>query len=194
LTPSNNADDDAIIARTHELSVLVKKVREIEEAILDAAGNDIDAIILDDGDVHVLRQAQKAILAAEQHRQQAEAAIRKSEARFRALIENSGDAITLIDAQGKIVYISPAAERMFGYSLEEIQNQNRQDFVHPDHRLESERIFRELLQKPGASIHSSTRGRHKDGHYIWVEGTISNLLADENVQAMVSNFRDSRPR
>jgi PAS domain-containing protein len=49
-----------------------------------------------------------------------EDAIRLSEARFRALAESASDAIATIDAKSKILFVNRAAERIFGFSSEEM--------------------------------------------------------------------------
>ena len=53
----------------------------------------------------------------------AEAVLRESEERFRAIAESSMDAIITTDAQNNIIFCNPAAEKMFGYSKEELIGQ-----------------------------------------------------------------------
>jgi PAS domain S-box-containing protein len=53
-------------------------------------------------------------------RKRAEEALRESETRFRTLAETASDAILTIDASGTIVFVNPAAENVFGYSLAEL--------------------------------------------------------------------------
>ena len=52
-----------------------------------------------------------ALHAEEHQRRQAEAALRASEERFRALVENSSDALLLIDAEGRVTYVTPSSQR-----------------------------------------------------------------------------------
>ncbi|MCV4777446.1 PAS domain S-box protein, partial [Escherichia coli] len=51
-------------------------------------------------------------------------ALQASERRFRALVENAPDAISLLDPQGNIVFDTPASTRILGYSQEERLGQN----------------------------------------------------------------------
>jgi two-component system, sensor histidine kinase and response regulator len=51
---------------------------------------------------------------AQQDREEAEHALRRSEEYFRALIENSSDIITILDAKGRIVFESPAVDKVLG--------------------------------------------------------------------------------
>ena len=127
-------------------------------------------------------------------RKLAEETIDHNEKRFRALIENNFDAVSLFDKHGIIQYISPGAERMLGRTLEEVAGMPGTDFFHPDDVPEIWKRMEVALQNPGKPIFRTNRLRHKDGHYLWVEGTTTNLLEDENVGAFVGNFRDITER
>ena len=50
--------------------------------------------------------------------------LRASEARWRAVIESAVDAIIVIDAHGCVEAFNPAAERLFGYSEQDVVGQN----------------------------------------------------------------------
>ncbi len=121
---------------------------------------------------------------------EAEEELIKSEKRFKALVNNAEDIISLIDEEGRVIYVSPAFEKVTGYSIDYMIGRNFSEIVHPENVNESEKIFDELLVNPGKLFHRQNRFRHKEGHYIWVEGTLINLLNDENVKAIVANYRD----
>ncbi len=53
-------------------------------------------------------------------RKRAEEELRESEKRFRSLIQNASDVITLLETDGSIRYKSPAVERILGYREEEM--------------------------------------------------------------------------
>ncbi len=113
-----------------------------------------------------------------------------SEKYYRSLIEKSSDAIVLLDATGQVIYQSPSTEKITGYSHQEIRDLDRQMLVHPDDREEDSILFRKLLAEPGLCVYRSRRFRHKSGHYIWLEGTYTNLLHHEYINAIVCNFDD----
>ncbi|MFN8362090.1 MAG: PAS domain S-box protein [Candidatus Kapaibacterium sp.] len=123
-----------------------------------------------------------------------EAAIEASERRFRAMIEHNQDMIRLVDATGKLLYISPSAERITGYTVDEFDGHMMLEITHPDDLSDVLKIIDVLFSRPGVSLHVQYRIRHKAGHWLWMEGTVTNLLHDPAVGAIVSNIRDITPR
>jgi PAS domain S-box-containing protein len=115
----------------------------------------------------------------------------QNEKRFRALIEKSPDMQSLTTAAGEIVYGSPSITKVLGYQLEEYLNIAVSDFIHPDD-LDLYLIQRnQIKDKPDKSFLFEVRLRHKNGSWIWCEGTITNMLHIPYVNAFVANFRDA---
>ncbi len=121
-------------------------------------------------------------------------ALHASEKRFRALIEHSTDAISLLDAAGTVQYTSPATTRILGYAIDEFVGQSAFELLHPDDALRGAETFTQWLQQLGSSATAQFRFRHKDGSWRWVEATGSNLLAEPGVQSIVVNYRDVTER
>ncbi|HEY6159635.1 MAG TPA: PAS domain S-box protein [Bacteroidia bacterium] len=118
------------------------------------------------------------------------AEVKRTEKRYRALIEHSFDAIILNSADGTPVYQSPSTERMLGWTLEERSGEKGFSLLHPDDRESFSEVLKKVIQFPGKAFGSIHRMKHKDGHYLWTEGMITNLLDDPAICAVVSNFRD----
>ncbi len=118
----------------------------------------------------------------------------ENERRFRTLIENSDDIIAMLDEDLFPVYRSPSAERITGYTAK-----NRDDAVkiwdiYPDDRLKIDECLAATKANPGKAIPVTYRLKHKQGHYIWLEGTFTNLIHDPAVKAIVANMRDITKR
>jgi PAS domain S-box-containing protein len=109
---------------------------------------------------------------------------------FRSLIENSPDAISLIDTQGEILYGSASSTRILGYEPDEMVGRNCLDLIHPEDRDQANGTWQELLLTPPGPFQWDARVRHKDGSYCWVESTLSNLLFEPEVQAIVMQQRN----
>ncbi len=136
-----------------------------------------------------LREAQ-----VRRERKLAQERLHDSEMRFRALIENSADAITLIGSDGTVLYESPASNRILGYAAEERLGRNSFELMHPDDLDYTTRLFSQLLQKPSENVMAQFQFRHKNGSWRWIEAVGANLLAEPSVQAIVVNYRDITER
>ncbi len=127
------------------------------------------------------------------HRQ-AQEALSENELRFRALIENSADAIALIDAHGTILFESSAATRILGFQPDEMVGHTAFEFLHPDDVKATAGLFGSLQQTPGGIVKNEIRYRCKDNSYRWVEATGKNLLDYASVKAIVVNYHDITSR
>ena len=122
------------------------------------------------------------------------AELARRERRFRALIEHGSDSIALIGPDNRISYLSPAVTAVEGYQPEELIGRLGLEHTHPEDLPLVDRIVADLLANPGRPTPVLWRRKHKAGHWIWLEGTATNLLADDAVQAIVTNYRDVTQR
>jgi PAS domain S-box-containing protein len=127
-------------------------------------------------------------------RKRAEEALRESDKRFRALIENSADAITLLDAKGIAVYDSPASPGMLGYGLTDWIGKDVFALIHPDDLPEIQNLFENLTHTPDARVNCTFRVHHKSGSWMWIEMVATNLLDEPGVKAIVLNYHDITQR
>ncbi len=121
---------------------------------------------------------------------QAEEELRRSETRFRALIEHAPDGVVLVSAQGVMTFASPAARRMFGYSSEDVRSISPNDSTHPEDLPGVLQALELLMREPHQVQTLSYRFRHRNGRWIWIESVFTNLLGVPGVDAIVINFRD----
>jgi len=113
---------------------------------------------------------------------------------FRAMIEKGTEGIVLIDRDGKKLYCSPSISKIIGYTADEFLETGSLELSHPEETDDIKMKMRELSGNPGESIVFSRRMKHKDGHWVWAEVSMTNLLEDEAVRAMVLNFYDITER
>jgi len=127
-------------------------------------------------------------------RRKAENTLRENETRLRILFENTMDIIALLNPDGTIRYYSPAAERLLGYTTEELSSMVSFDLLHPEDRERIMTIFMDTLQKPGTNVTTTFRVRHYDGTWRSLDAIGSNLIDNPAIQGFVLNARDVTER
>jgi PAS domain S-box-containing protein len=127
-------------------------------------------------------------------RKLAELKLKESEEKHRALIENISDAIILMNDKLNTVYRSPSVRRIIGYSPREIRDKEIFDLLHPNDLKTTRNLFQKARNTPGVAIQGQFRVLHNSGHYIWVEGTVMNMLHIKSINALIVNFREITER
>jgi PAS domain S-box-containing protein len=126
-------------------------------------------------------------------RRRAEEKLRRSEERFRALVQNASDVITVLEADGTIRYESPSIERVLGYRPGELVGKSAFSYVHPDDRRRVAAAFAEAVQS-SESTTVELRFSRKDGSWCHLEAVGRSLLEDPSVRGVVVNSRDVTER
>jgi diguanylate cyclase (GGDEF)-like protein/PAS domain S-box-containing protein len=122
------------------------------------------------------------------------AALERSEARFRSLVQHSSDIITVLASDGTLRYESPSMRTVFGHQAASFGPGPPLGLVHPDDAPRVAAAVHELRRRPGASASIEGRVRHRDGGWRHVEAIVTNLLEDETVAGFVVNTRDITER
>jgi PAS domain S-box-containing protein len=125
---------------------------------------------------------------------QAEEQLKASEDKFRTLIQNSSDIVSIVDHQGNITYESPAFYGIFGYEPSEILGRNVFEFVHPDDLENVLSRFNNLVEHSAEGNQVVYRFKAKDCSYRYIESVGSNLLSHPHISGMVINSRDISER
>jgi PAS domain S-box-containing protein len=121
--------------------------------------------------------------------------LESNEKKYRSLVENSQDLITLFDMEGNYTFVSASVKKILGYGPEELIGKFGIDLVHPEDR---EMLLTDPLKrvfKGEKFLNPQFRLRRKDGVYIWIEAH-SNPILDENgkVVALQATNRDITER
>jgi two-component system cell cycle sensor histidine kinase/response regulator CckA len=125
---------------------------------------------------------------------QAESALAASERRFRSLVQNSSDLVTILSPDGTILYASDSAERIAGHTPASLVGTSL--FSYLDQR--DVELVQGLLQN--ANGRTSASGpiefslRRADGSPVWLEAVGTNLLNDATIRGIVLNARDVSER
>jgi PAS domain S-box-containing protein len=129
-------------------------------------------------------------------RREAEAALRESEARFRALVQNDPDVIVVVDDALRLIYLSPSAESVFGIPPEKMLGpfESSLQFVHPEDQERSLALFDTVAGQPRAVTSIEARIKHATLGWRWYQITIMNLLEDPSIGGYLFNLRDITDR
>lgn len=118
----------------------------------------------------------------------------QSENRFRGLVENNEGIISLIDEKLNTIFRSSSAYRITGWTNEEHARLRPDEFIHPDNIENMVKVCQQAAAAPGKPQPVSLRVKHKDGHYICLEGVLNNLVHEPAINGIVSNLRDVTER
>jgi PAS domain S-box-containing protein len=94
-------------------------------------------------------------------------ALRDSEAHFRTIFEVTTIGIALLNKDGRVVEGNPALQRMLGYSLTELANQEFTVIILPEDVSRCKALFRELVQGKQDSYQVEKKYVRKDGQTAW---------------------------
>ncbi len=125
-------------------------------------------------------------------RKRAEDALRASEERFRALIQNSTDIIAVLGDDYRIQYCTPSVQNVLGYSPDQMLNESLDRFIHPDdmelamHDLDDRESF--------GKAPTELRARKSDGTYIVIESLAQDCLNTPGINGIVVTVRDITER
>jgi PAS domain S-box-containing protein len=142
----------------------------------------------------VTREALQRSLAENAERRQTEEVLRRSESLFRAVVDKSSDGVIMLDQDRLIKYVSPSYEHVSGYLPEDLLGTPAGGYVHPDDQYLAADIFKQVIANPEKILTAEYRILHKQGHWIWTESILTNLLDDPEVQAIVLNRRNVTER
>ena len=123
---------------------------------------------------------QETVRRAEvQSRRDAEAALHRSEQRFRAVFAGAGVGIGIADLSGRILDANPAFAAMLGYEVAEFCRLTVADLQHPEDVPETWAPYGEMLAGRRESARIEKCYPHRDGSSVWTEITASLLRDDQ---------------
>jgi PAS domain S-box-containing protein len=108
----------------------------------------------------------------------ADTGIRDREQKYRFIVENSPDLITIQSPEHICLFVSPSVMPLLGYTEADLLNKPIFGLIHPDDLLKVQEELEKISAKGMSSNIVTFRLRHNEGHYLWFEST-TNVIRDE---------------
>lgn len=127
-------------------------------------------------------------------RKRIEEALRRSEALWHSLVQNSSDMLTLIDSEGTILFISSSVTRILGYTAEDLIGANIYLYADPEYRIAMVDLVQRVIRDKQHPVNDWCPVQHASGEWRIVEITVTNMLDNSIIGAIVINSRDVTER
>ncbi|MGA9326234.1 MAG: PAS domain S-box protein [Salegentibacter sp.] len=122
-------------------------------------------------------------------RREAEAKLLQSEQRFKSLVQESSDIISILDHNFVYQYQSPAVEKILAIPAEKFLGRNAFDFIHPDDTPKLLKLAPVLREKKRLQL-PSFRFKDGQGNWRWIETMATDLTGDPAIGGIIANSRD----
>jgi len=185
--------DPAFPARLQQLRIVGAQVTSISNDAVGQMTLDSQAAMRDLGEAVILLGVLGAIVALAMGLLLRQTGLQRS-ARFRSLVHNASDLITVIDGDGRIRYQSPSIRRFLGREPAAIAGTDYLELVGTADRPHVKAILDDLARSAEDTAMLEYRVVHVDGSTRYVESIVSDLLADPTVRGLVLNTRDVSDR
>jgi len=114
-------------------------------------------------------------------RVQAEQALKRSEVRYRNLVETTYDWIWEVDAQGIYTYVSPKSLDILGRHAEEVVGHTPYDFMEPAESARVQAEFQAIIQQRRSFSGLINTAIHRDGHRVVLESSGMPILTQDGL-------------
>jgi PAS domain S-box-containing protein len=144
-----------------------------EDVVIDAIDNGVDFYLQKGGDpesqfAELAHKIKKTV-----ERRRALENLRKSEEKYRELVENANNIILKFDKSGNITFFNEFAQHFFGYSPEEIIGKSVMGTIVPVTESGSERdlsrMITDIISHPENHTHNENENIKKSGERVWIQ-------------------------
>jgi PAS domain S-box-containing protein len=127
-------------------------------------------------------------------KREVEEALAHNERHFRSLIENAADVILIVNDDGTVLYVSPAATRVLGYTQDEIIGSSILNVADPTNSDSILGAMRRACQHPELPVSFEVKMKHKGGNWRYVECTAMRPPSGLIEGSLIINARDITER
>lgn len=167
--------------RVRDKEALRRTYEELEQRVADRTAE--------------LSAANRKLHAEIRERQRAEAVLRESEARFRALVDTAPLGIPILSGDGRFTYLNARLLGMLGYERKEMLGKELLSFVHSEDTERVQLAVRDLAHGVRSTATVRHRFLRKEGRPIWCESSFSSVGDGRgNLRSCIAMVRDIEQR
>jgi PAS domain S-box-containing protein len=125
-------------------------------------------------------------------RKAAEEALRKQKSYFEALFDGSPEAIVSMDEQHRVLEVNSSFTRLFGFTLEDVEGRNIDDFILPEDDIKGREYTRKVIN--GEVVTAEAQRRRKDGTLVDVSILGAPIFIEGKQVGIFTIYRDISKR
>ncbi len=161
--------------------------RKLMEQRLDNYQNDLEKMVIER--TSELAAANRRLKQEIAERKQAELLIRKSEGKYRTLVEQASDGIFIIDKNLNILEVNAKGCSMLGYSLDEILTKRLPDFIPPEDHYKMLRETSKVFNGETSLQEWQLIGKH--GRLLPVENS-AKMIGNNHIQCIIRDITERK--
>jgi len=121
-------------------------------------------------------------------------ALAESEERLRLLVKNGSDILVILNEDQSQRYVSPAAERITGFPVSELEGKSVDSLIHPEDIGDLRTTWSEAVNHPEKTVTVQYRHIHKTRGWIYCEATAQSFLSEPAINGVIASVRDITER
>lgn len=187
--------DLKILKQKFEYNMDLEKLEDYNNELFKIINGIIESVSLstnrkiENSEIKYLKRKKKEL---EEEIKEKNKKLKESEDKFRLIIENINDVISVFDKNFNLIFINKMQQKISGFSREEVMGKKPMEFMHPDDIQRSIKLFQEAL-KNGEGF-GEFRLRRKDGSYVWMEVNAKIIVDKKGETKAVLVSRDINER
>lgn len=122
------------------------------------------------------------------------AALREKQELLQFVVKNSSDALVIVGAEGRQRYVSPGAQKIFGFVIPELEGKTLDAIIHPDDLQRVIDAMQEAIEHPEQAITVEYRHLHKNKSWVFAEAIGQSFLHNPAINGIIASVRDITER
>jgi PAS domain S-box-containing protein len=144
--------------------------------------------------IYMGKPVRVAVIRDITERKEMEEKLRKSEEKYRFLVENSSDIIYTTDYRGYFTYVNEAAVKLLKYSKDEIVGKHYLEFIHPEWKEKVFNFYYNQFKNRIPITYYEFPVIDRDGNVIWVGQNVQTIMEGDRVKGFQAIVRDITER